>query len=165
MERTGSPRCTSPTFEFNLSHTHELAVCALSKVGRIGVDVEEIRPMEEHGRKLIGRFFSEVEQREYLDVPEHERLTAFFRGWTRKEAYLKAVGTGLATVLSSFDVTLGPKVSAQLLRVDDDHNASKRWTMLDFDPGPGYIAALAVEANRKPIQLQIGDLATGSFIA
>ena len=92
---------STPPFEFNLSHTHELAVCALCKMGRIGVDVEEIRPMEEHGRKLIGRFFSEVEQSEYLEVPEPSRLTAFFKGWTRKEAYLKAVGTGLATVLSS----------------------------------------------------------------
>ena len=109
--RTGSPRSrVRPLNSIFLIPMNSQS--ALSKVGRIGVDVEEIRPMEEHGRKLIGRFFSEVEQREYLDVPEHERLTAFFRGWTRKEAYLKAVGTGLATVLSSFDVTLGPKVSA-----------------------------------------------------
>jgi 4'-phosphopantetheinyl transferase len=153
------------SFEFNLTHSHELALCALTRVGRIGVDVEELRPMEEHGRKLIGRFFSEAEQGEFLSVPEAEQLASFFRAWTRKEAFLKAVGTGLATVLDSFDVTLGPDVPPALLRVADDPDASTRWSVFDLDPGAGYAAALVVEANGQPIRVRIGDLAPGSFVA
>ena len=146
-----------PRIEFNLSHSHGLALCALASVGPIGVDVEQVRPMEDNGRKLIGRFFSVVEQAEFLNLPVTEHLAAFFRGWTRKEAFLKAVGTGLATVLDSFDVTLGPVVPAALLSQVNDPDAPARWSLLDVDPGAGYAAALAVESRGLPLQVVCRD--------
>jgi 4'-phosphopantetheinyl transferase len=139
---------------FNLSHSDEVALCAVTTIGAVGVDVEAIRPMEEDGRKLIGRFFSERERAEFLSLPGHQRLAAFFRGWTRKEAFIKATGTGLAAALDSFDVTLGPDAPTALLRVGDDPSAHTRWTLLDLEPGPGYAAALAVEARGRPVKVR-----------
>lgn len=144
--------------EFNLTHSHELAMCAVTRVGLVGVDVEEHRAMEEHGRKLIGRFFSPVEQSEFLALPEHDRLASFFRGWTRKEAYLKAVGTGLSTELDSFDVTLGHGVLPALLRVGNDPTEHEAWFLCDLDPGPGYAAALAVRSEAKPVNVSVFEL-------
>jgi 4'-phosphopantetheinyl transferase len=158
----GKPALAPPfqpaPFAFNLTHSGELALCALSVLGAVGVDLEKVRPMEADGRGLIGRFFSEVEQAEYLSLAEHDRLAAFFRGWTRKEAFLKATGTGLATVLDSFDVTLGSNVSAAVLRVGDDPTAAARWSLFDLDPGPGYAAALAVESCGRPVRVVVSDL-------
>lgn len=145
-------------FAFNLSHSHELALCALTGAGAVGVDVEAVRPMEEDGGKLIGRFFSPREQAEFLALPPAERLAAFFRGWTRKEAFLKATGTGLATVLDSFDVTLGPSVPPAILRIGEDHAAPSRWSLLDLDCGPGYAAALAIESGPTPVLVRLSEL-------
>jgi 4'-phosphopantetheinyl transferase len=155
---TLEPETEAPPFEFNLSHTHELALCAISSVGRLGVDVEQLRPMDGDGRGLIGRYFSASEQAEFLSLADHDRLSAFFRGWTRKEAYLKAVGTGLATVLDSFDVTLAPHLPAAILRVGDDLDAGERWSLFDLDAGPGYAAALAIEAHGRAVRVTTREL-------
>lgn len=145
-------------FEFNLSHSGELALCAVSSVGVVGVDIETIRPMEANGQNLIGRFFSARERDEFFALPDPERLAAFFRGWTRKEAFLKATGTGLSTVLDSFDVPLDPAAPPAVLRVADDPGAPARWSLFDLDPGPGYAAALAVETGGDPIVVKVRNL-------
>jgi 4'-phosphopantetheinyl transferase len=143
--------------EFNLAHSHELALVALTKGRAVGVDVEAIRPMRD-AERIIRRFFSPREQAEFLALPEAERLAAFFRGWTRKEAFLKATGTGLATELDAFDVTLGPDEPVALLRVGDDPSEPARWSLLDLDAGPGFAAALAVlgPVGRDAIRLVDG---------
>jgi 4'-phosphopantetheinyl transferase len=129
--------------QFNLSHSRELALCAVVWGRAVGIDIEEQRPVTDAAR-IITRYFSPAEQVEYLSVPEDERLAAFYRGWTRKEAYLKATGTGLATALDRFDVSLSPQ-SAALLRIDGDRYSTKRWTLMDLDPAAGYAAAVAVK--------------------
>ena len=154
----GKPRLAeafaSGGLEFNLAHSHELALVALTKGCAVGVDVEAIRPMRD-AERIIRRFFSPSEQAEFLALPEAERLAAFFRGWTRKEAFLKATGTGLATELDAFDVTLGPDEPAALLRVDDDPSGPARWSLHDLDSRPGFAAALAVSGrvDRDAIRL------------
>jgi len=132
----------SSGLRFNLAHTHSLGLCALTIGRAVGVDVERVRAMTE-AERIIGRYFSAAEQAEFLALPDPERLAAFFRGWARKEAYLKAIGTGLATQLDAFDVTLGPDRPAELLRVGDDPAEAGRWSLHDLDAGPGYAAALA----------------------
>jgi 4'-phosphopantetheinyl transferase len=140
----GKPRLVDDAgLEFNLAHSHDRAVCALALGRAVGVDVEAVRPLDDAGR-IIGRFFSPREQAEFLALPETERLAAFFRAWARKEAFLKAVGTGLATQLDSFDVTLGPAQPAALLRVGDDPSEAARWSLRDLDAGPGFAGAVAV---------------------
>ncbi|MCA1684615.1 MAG: 4'-phosphopantetheinyl transferase superfamily protein [Planctomycetia bacterium] len=143
----GKPRLADPgdpAVEFNLAHSHDVALCAVTLGRAVGVDVEAVRPLD-NSERIIERFFSPREQSDFLALPHPERLAAFFRGWSRKEAFLKATGTGLATRLDSFDVTLGP--FAALLRVGEDPSEAPRWSLLDLDPGPGYAAAVAVRGG------------------
>jgi len=146
----GKPELASDRteFRFNLAHTGSLALLAVTKAGAVGVDVEALRPFE-NAERIIERFFSKAEQKAFLDLPESERFTAFYLGWTRKEAYLKAVGTGLATRLDSFDVSLTPGLPAALLRVEDDPDAHKHWEMFDLNPGEGFAGALVVASSRE----------------
>lgn len=131
---------------FNLAHSGEIALCAIARGRSVGADVEALRPFE-NAEKIIQRFFSTAEQAEFLGLPETERFVAFYLGWTRKEAYLKAVGTGLATRLDSFDVTITPGKPATLLRVDQDSTAHVDWLIVDLDPSHGYAGALVVPSN------------------
>jgi 4'-phosphopantetheinyl transferase len=129
--------------EFNLAHSHELALCGIVTNRVLGVDIEYMRPMQ-NGPAIIQRFFSPSERAEFLSLPEAGRFAAFYRGWTRKEAYLKAVGTGLATELDSFDVPLAPNAPPALLRIGDDPSEPGRWLMCDIEPGAGYAGSLVV---------------------
>lgn len=128
---------------FNLAHSGEIALLAVTKRGDVGVDIESLRTLD-NAERIIERFFSASEQCEFLALPESERFAAFYLGWTRKEAFLKAKGTGLATRLDSFDVNLTPGQPAAILRVDDDFEAHRQWAIVDLDPGPGYAGALVV---------------------
>lgn len=142
--------------EFNLAHTQDIALCAVARGRAVGVDVEGLRAIDNAAR-IILRFFSPREQTDFLALSDSERYTAFFRGWTRKEAFLKATGTGLATELDSFDVTLRPDQPAALLRVGSDPSEVNRWTICDIDVGPGLAAALVVAAHPDGLSLRFWD--------
>jgi 4'-phosphopantetheinyl transferase len=129
--------------EFNLAHSHGVALCAVTRGGAVGVDIEAARSMES-AERIIRRFFSPAECLAFLRLTEFERPAAFFRAWARKEAFLKATGSGLSTALDSFDVTLGPDEPAALLRVGDDPAEPARWWLGDLDAGPGFAAAVVV---------------------
>lgn len=138
-DRDGSPR-----LQFNLAHSEGLALLALSPDRRVGIDVEAIRPMDDLGR-IVERFFSPRERAAFGELTEARRTAAFFRGWTRKEAYLKATGEGLATPLDQFVVSIAPDEPAALLEVAGRPDEAGRWCLHDVDAGPGFAAALVVE--------------------
>jgi 4'-phosphopantetheinyl transferase len=138
----GKPSLATPGLEFNLAHSDDLALCALTVGRAVGVDVERLRPMDD-AERIIARYFTARERLEFLDHPTAERAAAFFRGWTRKEAFLKATGEGLAASLDSFEVSLDAG-GARLLRVGDDPDAARRWSLRDVDVAPGFVGALAV---------------------
>jgi phosphopantetheine--protein transferase-like protein len=129
---------------FNVSHSHGLALFALTRGRDVGVDVERARP-DFAGEDLARRFFAPAEVAVLLALPAEQRREAFFACWTRKEAYIKAVGKGLALPLDRFEVSLRPGEPAALLAVHDDPREVARWSMRHLDPGPGYAGALAVE--------------------
>jgi len=129
---------------FNLSHSHGLAVYAMTRHREIGVDVERLRsdfPCE----RIAERFFSPREFSKLRSLPEALRIEAFFNCWTRKEAYIKAIGTGLFMALDRFEVSLAPEDPAALLNVEDDPQEASRWTIESFLPAPGYVGAVAVK--------------------
>lgn len=129
---------------FNASHSHELAIYAFVQDYEVGVDVEYIK--ENFASEDVARqFFSTYEVETLLALPETERSAAFFRCWTRKEAYIKAIGSGLSHPLSEFDVTLAPNEPAALLRVQREPESVARWSLLDLAVGNGYAGALAVD--------------------
>jgi 4'-phosphopantetheinyl transferase len=122
----------------------------------VGVDVEAARPLES-AERIIRRFFSPQECATFLALGEAERQAAFFRAWARKEAFLKATGTGLSTALDSFDVTLHPSEPARILRIGDDPAEPSRWWLGDVDAGPGFAAALVVERGECDTILSVRD--------
>jgi 4'-phosphopantetheinyl transferase len=110
----------------------------------IGVDVEKLRPMPDL-RRLSQRYFSANEFRRVQSSPEDQRIEAFFRCWTCKEAYLKACGVGLSLALDRFEVAFAKGEPVCLLHVEGEPDEPGRWWMADIAPGPGYVAAAAVE--------------------
>jgi len=133
-------------FRFNLAHSHELAVYAFTRGREIGIDLEYVRPLA-GAEEIADRFFSARENSEFCSLPESLKLEAFYNCWTRKEAYLKATGDGLSRALDTFDVSLLPGAPAALLRVEGDQAEAARWSLRTLAPGPGYVAALAVEGD------------------
>jgi 4'-phosphopantetheinyl transferase len=128
---------------FNASHSHELAVYALVQEREIGIDVEYVK-QEFAGEDIARHFFSAYEVQTLLALPENEQPAAFFRCWTRKEAYIKAIGTGLSHPLDEFDVTLAANERAALIRDRRDDQATSRWSMFNLELD-SYAGALVVE--------------------
>ena len=131
---------------FNLSHSYGWALHAFAVGREVGVDVERIRP-ETDIMGVARHSFSPVEVETLASLPEGQRREAFFNCWTRKEAFIKAHGEGIALGLSRFDVTLRPGEPAALLRFEGDPAEAARWSMGALDAGEGYKAALAVEGE------------------
>ena len=140
---------------FNLSHSHEVALLAVALDAELGVDVEHIRA-DFASEEIAQRFFSRAEVEVFNSLPKEERVVAFFRCWTRKEAYIKAIGKGLSQALDAFDVTLAPDIQPALLRAEDDD--ASRWSLSDVDVGEGYAGALAVERPVAEVRFFRQDL-------
>lgn len=126
---------------FNFSHTVGLALVAVAGSGRVGIDAERVRP-EVEVEDLSRRFFAPAEAAEILALSPDARVAAFFSCWTRKEAFVKALGGGLSVPLNSFQVSVQSDQPARLLWAEGD--ASGRWNLLDLSE-PGIAAALVVE--------------------
>src|SRR4029453_10457531 len=116
----------------------------------LGVDVEHIRA-DFATEDIARRFFSRVEVATFNALKKDEQVGAFFRCWTRKEAYIKAIGRGLSEPLDAFDVTLAPGEAAALLRAE--RGDASRGAMFDIDAGDDYAGALAVETPVSTIRL------------
>ncbi|HSR70367.1 MAG TPA: 4'-phosphopantetheinyl transferase superfamily protein [Acidobacteriota bacterium] len=138
--------------QFNASHSGGLALYAFADGLEIGVDVEELRPLPDY-RAIARSYFCAREWRQLDQLPAEEQQQAFFLCWTRKEAYLKAVGEGLALPLDSFQVTLRPGEKARMVQLGDDERAARRWTLHNLAPAPGYAAALAYRAPAREVVL------------
>lgn len=136
---------------FNLSHSHDLALFAVAWQRPVGVDVEHVRPTVRCDA-LAGRFFSPYEVEALQALPPAERRAAFFACWTRKEAFLKAKGTGLRLPLNQFDVTVEPDGPARLLRVCWDPAEVGHWHLDNLQIEPGYAAALAVRGSAAAVR-------------
>jgi 4'-phosphopantetheinyl transferase len=133
---------------FNLSNSDEMALVGFVRGREIGVDVEYLKPMPDC-EQIAERFFSESERAVLRGIPKESKEEAFFNCWTRKEAYLKAVGEGLAAPLDSFDVTLAPGEPPRMLTLRGDAEAASRWWLEHFRISPEHIGALALE-RREP---------------
>ena len=133
---------------FNVSHSHEWALIALARDRDVGVDVEYHRPLRHDLFAIATRFFApaEVDALRALDPDDHER--AFYRIWSRKEAYIKATGLGVSAGLDTFEVSIGTG-SAVSLQVHDRPHDTARWTMRSLEMGPDYGAAIAVERRAR----------------
>jgi 4'-phosphopantetheinyl transferase len=143
-----------PAPAFNLSHSQDVAVIAVSRAGEVGIDIEAIRPMED-AEAIAGRFFAPAEADRLRAVHPELRDEAFFACWTRKEAFVKAIGEGLSHPLDSFEVTLAPGGPARLLRVGGHPPDPASWTLAALPAVPGYAGALVVRGRPDRVDYRI----------
>lgn len=147
------PRPRARRLAFNLSHSGTVALLAVAWDLPVGVDIQYAHDPVEVER-LARRVFSPAEQRELLRLPPARRREAFFLGWTRKEAYVKALGRGIYHSFQDFDVRLTPSGSATLLRTCPE---ARRWRLFDLPVGDGYKAALAAPAAVSGFELRVWE--------
>lgn len=156
------PGSGSP-LQFNLSHSGDSALFTVSAGPQVGIDIQQVRA----DRDLLGiadRFFSARERQALRTLPAEDVVAAFYRCWTRKEAYMKATGDGMTMALDSFDVTFAPGAPPALLRSARGDDEPRRWKLLGLAAGPGFEAALAVEGDnwrlrgRVPFACDVGLL-------
>jgi len=141
-----APTPGQETFSFNVSHSHGLALYAMTRSREIGIDLERIRG-DLDCEQIAARFFSPSENAVLRALPAKLKPQAFFNCWTRKEAYIKARGGGLSLPLDQFDVSLTPGEPSTLLNTTGDPQEATRWSLRALTPSPGYVAALAVEGH------------------
>lgn len=135
----GKPSVSGSDVRFSVSHSSGWGLQAVTRGGEVGIDIERIDP--DFARDEIPeRYFSPREVAQLRGLPPDQQPAAFFRCWTRKEAYIKARGLGLALALDSFDVTLGPDEPPVLSRADG-------WSVQDLDAPPGFAAAIVAEGS------------------
>jgi 4'-phosphopantetheinyl transferase len=128
---------------FNVSHSHGVALFAVTRGREVGIDVEHIRSDLEVA-EIAERFFSQREVAMLRTLPTEAQRQAFFCYWTRKEAYIKARGEGLSLPLNQFDVSGEP---AAIFATQQDTSEASRWSLQELTPAPGYAAAITVEGH------------------
>jgi 4'-phosphopantetheinyl transferase len=137
-----APAVDHAPLAFNLAHSGAVALVAVTARGVVGVDLERVRAGVDCER-IGAQFFSARENRTLRILPRLLRDEAFFTCWTRKEAYVKARGFGLALPLDTFDVSLAPGSTAKLLRAPGSSDEARGWWLLDCSPADGYVGAVA----------------------
>jgi 4'-phosphopantetheinyl transferase len=141
----GKPYVEDSALHFNLSHSQSVGLLAVAGDVEVGIDVEMIRDSVDFA-DITRHFFAPGEITALFALPPEQQLRAFFTCWTRKEAYMKARGLGLAIPLDSFEVTLAPTEPPRLL----DLPYAEEWVLYDLQPSQDYAAALAVPAPTGP---------------
>jgi 4'-phosphopantetheinyl transferase len=133
--------------DFSLAHSHELVVYAISRQRRVGVDLEYIHRELDH-EKIGYRFFTKRENKIIKSLPETHKREAFFNGWTRKEALLKAMGDDEILDFHNIEVSLSPGEVARIIDSNDKNIDASEWQIIPFSPHSDYIGSIV--GNNKP---------------
>ncbi len=148
--KNGKPRLAhtlgNGTIHFSLSHSEGIVLYGFTRGREIGVDIERVRDIPEMDQ-IAEQFFSVKENDIFRSLPENKKKGAFFNCWTRKEAFIKAIGDGFSRPLDKFDVSLVPGEPARLLSIEGDSKEASRWSIQDLKPPSGFAAAFAVEGQ------------------
>jgi 4'-phosphopantetheinyl transferase len=138
-----SPYCGND-IRFNLSHSEDMVLIAVTRGVEVGVDVEHIRKIPD-ALQIVNSTFS-VDERKFLNsLPPGDFEESFFAYWTSKEAFLKGIGKGLSYPLDKFSISFLSKESESLVYIHDDQGNALCWKIIQISPGPGYSGALALE--------------------
>lgn len=135
-----------PRYRFNVSHSGGLAMYAVCDLHEVGIDIEQHREMDDL-EGIASRYFAPEEVQALEQFPAEQRAAAFFRCWSRKEAIVKAIGTGLSLPLDSFCVSVENRADPQV----QGRLPAGTWTLFDVTPRPGYSAALAVQGAPREV--------------
>jgi len=154
LEERGKPRLASehtsgtpaPGLTFNLSHSEEQGLLAIARGTTVGADIEVQHPLRDLD-SLARSHFTATELRDLHRLPKERRHDGFFAAWTRKEAYVKALGAGLSVPLDSFEVALHPDQPAALRSINGSVDSARSWTLWAARPTPSSWAALAARTS------------------
>jgi 4'-phosphopantetheinyl transferase len=155
LERTGAV----PDLCFNISNAGGMALFALTTHRRIGVDLEPIKPVR-HALAIAERFFSSEEVQHFRMLPPEQVDRSFLTVWTRKEAFIKALGEGLSFPLADFDVSFAAGEPARLLRTRPLDTAAQ-WSMIELQPAQGFVGCLVAEGTLESVTFYDWDAAAG----
>ncbi len=155
------PQVGRPAIQFNLAHSHGTAIYAMTQDRAVGVDIESIQadfPVEDVAKNV----FSLAELAALQALPKILRMEAFFKCWTRKEAFVKALGDGLSCPLRDFDVSLAPGEPARLLDVRWASEKASRWWMEDIDSVPNCAGAIVLSGSQCRMHVSQWPLKSGT---
>lgn len=137
---------------FNVSHSGHWWLCGVALDGRVGVDVEVHRPLGDLAHLARTTFHADETARVLAGHTDEDRHAAFFRVWSRKESFIKAVGMGLAYPLTGFIVSAEPEPARALIEVCDPDDDAARWQMRSVTWEPGLAAAVAWDRPGAPVE-------------
>ena len=137
---------------FNVSHSADLGLIAVCLGREVGADIEKVRHISEAVR-IVGSFFTPAEQAAFAAIPEIDRDVIFHRGWTRKEAVLKGIGSGIGGLSSRQETGFGTTPLAPQFTPATPDPKVDRWLLWEAAPRPGFLAALAVDAGDPPFRV------------
>jgi 4'-phosphopantetheinyl transferase len=141
--------------QFNITHSAELALYAVTQMRRVGIDIEYMREIP-HMYQLVLQLFSPREQYQWMKIPQDLKRQAFLKAWTGKEAYVKTLGLGFIYPLNQVEIALGPDITVQDIQLDSGDGAAIPSRMLSFQLGESYQSALVVEGkNWNPCFFQV----------
>ena len=141
-------RCASENLYFNVSHSEDMAIFAFTYAAEVGVDVEYIRFIDDF-EAIAGRHFSCAENYRLRQAEPRQQLLNFYRLWTCKEAFTKALGVGLSNGLGYFDIMLTAESPAVLLSVETDTTEASKWCIKETMPAAGYAASIALRSSNS----------------
>ncbi len=159
----GKPFIENCGIQFNLSHSGDWVLLAFTRLAEIGIDIERIRPMHDM-RDVARENFAASEFASWEATSERDHVPAFYRCWTRKESFIKAIGEGLSCPLDSFQVTFGLNQPARLTSVDGNVALAGEWWMADLPGFTGYAAAVTARtANSAQPRLVVREIPGTDF--
>jgi 4'-phosphopantetheinyl transferase len=154
----------SQPLHFNLTHSEDLALVGVTRIAPLGIDVEHIRPVPD-ALELAAQFFCREELRDLQACAPRELPVAFFRCWTRKEAFLKAQGKGLSIPLNHVCVSFMTGAPARFLWIQGEPSAVSNWQLHNLSLQEGYVGALAMRsAGACALQIRTYEATGDAFL-
>ena len=147
--KNGKPNHDS-NLEFNVSHSENWGVIGFTLDTILGVDIEYTNRIIEF-EEIADRFFSQKESADVINAEKDQLPLCFYNCWTRKEAFIKALGDGLSFPLDQFEVSCRPDATPQLIKTHWDYSEADKWSLWAFEKGSDYVGAIALKGPKKNV--------------
>jgi 4'-phosphopantetheinyl transferase len=145
-----------PEIQFNISHSGNLLLVAISPIGSVGIDIEQLKPRLRDFSGLVAKCFAPSEITYWNALPESEKAAEFYQFWTRKEAFVKAVGRGLAIGLEQCVIVSGKQ--PYFLSIPENYGFSSDWRLFDLTLTADLYGAIVLENSKIPTNFVLPEI-------
>ena len=142
----GKPYLNEKDVFFNVSHSVDCFVIAITHLGQIGIDIEQKNRKLDYS-KIKGLLFSESELNLFDDLEQDSKQEAIINAWTRKESFFKALGSGMTSPLKEFEVDFMPGSEPSINKMGWGNDEKENWKMISLDIDKDYIGAISVQSR------------------